>query len=197
MYGSYVIYPHEGYPYERAWLSSTSQGRQFSHQLHKLGQVQAQPFQDIHYVMQQLHIAVADTDRYLGFAVAAAFCCLLRVCASPDDVERLCQTLDLQQLQQLAEAAGADGLNAAARAALLRVRGLCVCVCWGVCVDIAALLEGCTRQHGRGKQHISTSCVSAWLENLYSSRTLLQLTHLAYSIVCWTRSYQCSRFSCM
>jgi H2-forming N5,N10-methylenetetrahydromethanopterin dehydrogenase-like enzyme len=41
--------------------------------------------------------------------------------APADDTEKLCQTLDLQQLQELVEAAGAEGLDAAARAALLKV----------------------------------------------------------------------------
>lgn len=41
-------------------------------------------------------------------------------CGDADDTERLCQSLDLQQLQQLAEAVSADGLGAAGRAALLQ-----------------------------------------------------------------------------
>lgn len=44
-------------------------------------------------------------------------CCVL----TADDTERLCQTLDLQQLQQLVETAGAEGMDAAARAAALQV----------------------------------------------------------------------------
>lgn len=96
-------------------------------------------------------------------------------------MERLCQTLDLQQLQQLAEAAGADGLDAAARAALLRVRGLCGG--GGFYVDTAVLLRGCTRQHGRRKQHISTKAAScAWLEKSYILRTALELMHRFYSL---------------
>lgn len=54
-----------------------------------------------------------------GSVISGVCCCRLLI--SPDDVERLCQTLDLQQLQQLVEAAAADGVKQAARAALLKV----------------------------------------------------------------------------
>lgn len=53
--------------------------------------------------------------------IVPLFCVVVLCLIAADDTERLCQMLDLQQLQQLVEAAGADRLNAAARTTLLQV----------------------------------------------------------------------------